>query len=142
MAVPDSIRRMVKERAEGRCEYCRIRQSWEPFHAYHVEHIVAKQHRGTDDPENLALACHHCNLAKGPNLTGRDPDGDAVVELFHPRRCLWEDHFRLESGRIVGLTDVGRTTVFLLEMNADQRVDLRLINRDEWDDASGESVNK
>jgi hypothetical protein len=131
MAVPESIRRMVKERAEESCEYCRMRQSWEPFHAYHVEHIVAKQHRGTDDPGNLALACHHCNLTKGPNLTGRDPDGDAVVELFHPRRCFWEDHFRLESGRVVGLTNVGRTTVFLLEMNADQRIDLRLINQDE-----------
>jgi hypothetical protein len=68
---------------------------------------------------------------------GRDPDGDALVELFHPRLCLWEDHFRFESGRVVGLTNIGRTTVFLLEMNADQRVDLRLINRDERDEASG-----
>jgi hypothetical protein len=36
----------------------------------------------------------------------------------------------LETGRVVGLTDVGRTTVFLLEMNADQRIDLRLVNQD------------
>lgn len=50
-------------------------------------------------------------------------------------RCLLlplssESHFRLETGRVVGLTDVGRTTVFLLEMNADQRIDLRLVNQD------------
>jgi hypothetical protein len=130
MAIPESIRRLVKERAAGRCEYCRMRQDWEPFHSYHVEHIVAKQHRGPDDIGNLALACHHCNLLKGPNLTGRDPDGDAVVALFHPRLNSWESHFRLETGRVVGLTDVGRTTVFLLEMNADQRIDLRLVNQD------------
>jgi HNH endonuclease len=130
MPIPESIRRMVKERAAGHCEYCRMLQIWEPFHTYHVEHIVARQHRGTDDIGNLALACHHCNLFKGPNLTSRDPDGDGLVELFHPRRCFWEEHFRLDSGHIIGLTAIGRTTVFLLEMNADQRVDLRLINRD------------
>lgn len=131
MAVPEAIRRLVKERATGRCEYCRMRQTWEPFHAYHLEHIVAKQHRGSDDANNLALACHHCNLLKGPNLTSRDPDGDALVELFHPRNSNWDDHFRIEFGRVVGFTDVGRTTVFLLEMNADQRVDLRLVNQGE-----------
>jgi hypothetical protein len=86
MAVPESIRRLVIARAAEYCEYCRMRQSWEPFHAYHVEHIVAKQHRGTDEIGNLALACHHCNLFKGPNLTSRDPDGDALVPVFHPRK--------------------------------------------------------
>lgn len=86
---------------------------------------------GTDPGHgNLALACHHCNLFKGLNLTSRDPDGDALVTLFHPRNSQWTDHFRIESDRIIGLTDIGRTTVFLLEMNADQRVDLRWINRD------------
>jgi hypothetical protein len=122
---------MVIQRAESRCEYCRTRQIWEPFHAYHVEHIVAKQHRGTDEPGNLALACHHCNFFKGPNLASRDPDGDLLVSLYHPRECRWDDHFRFVSGRIVGLTAIGRTTVFLLEMNADQRVDLRRINQEE-----------
>ena len=32
-----------------------------PFFAYHVGHIVARQHGGTDESENLALACYHCN---------------------------------------------------------------------------------
>ncbi len=128
MAVPDSVRAMVVARAHGTCEYCRIQQTWEPFHSYHVEHIIARQHRGTDDLSNLALACHHCNLFKGPNLASRDPDGDALVPLFHPRQHLWPDHFRIESAHIIGLTDIGRTTVFLLEMNADQRVDLRVLN--------------
>ncbi|MEK6231591.1 MAG: HNH endonuclease [Luteolibacter sp.] len=103
-------------------------QNWEPFHTYHVEHIIARQHRGTDDFSNLALACHHCNLFKGPNLTSRDPDGDALVTLFHPRQHLWVEHFKIESAHVIGLTDIGRTTVFLLEMNADQRVDLRTLS--------------
>src|SRR4051794_18394911 len=34
--------------------------------AHHVEHIVARQHGGADDPDNLALACNRCNASKGP----------------------------------------------------------------------------
>jgi len=38
-------------------EYCRLRQEHEEESPFHVEHIVAQQHGGTDDGENLALAC-------------------------------------------------------------------------------------
>lgn len=128
MALPESLRKVVISRAQGDCEYCGMHQKWEPFHSYHVEHIIARQHRGTNDPSNLALACHHCNLFRGPNLTSRDPDGDALVNLFHPRQHVWGEYFKFESAHVIGLTDVGRTTVFLLEMNSDQRVDLRMLN--------------
>ena len=40
----------------------------------HVEHIVPRMHGGSDDLENLALACIDCNLHKGSNLTGIDPE--------------------------------------------------------------------
>lgn len=132
MSVPERIRRLVKDRAGFRCEYCRMRERWEPFHPYHIEHVVAKQHRGGDAPENLALACNHCNLLKGPNLTSLDPDGDVLVPLFHPRQMRWEDHFTMRQGLISGLTATGRTTVFLLEMNDDHQVSLRSLNLWDW----------
>ena len=132
MAVPQAIRRAVRERASDHCEYCRMHTAWESLHSYHIEHIVARQHRGGDGMENLALACNHCNLLKGPNLSSLDPDGCEVVRLFNPRGEAWEDHFTMESGIINGLTPTGRTTVFLLEMNASHRVDLRLENLDDW----------
>ncbi|MBL9117488.1 MAG: HNH endonuclease [Verrucomicrobiaceae bacterium] len=109
-----------------------MRHRWEPFQSYHVEHIVAQQHRGTSTLENLALACRHCNLLKGPNLTSTDPDGDAVVRLFHPRTQLWHEHFSMDDGRITALTSVGRTTMFLLEMNAPHRLELRQENLWDW----------
>ena len=65
------LRELVKQRAAGRCEYCGLRQEQEPL-AFHVEHITARQHEGKDTEENLALACHHCNLHKGTNLSGLD----------------------------------------------------------------------
>ena len=65
-------RRLVRERAGARCEYCRLPQEYSEL-LHHIEHIVAKQQGGMDDAGNLALACHRCNLHKGPNLTGIDP---------------------------------------------------------------------
>jgi hypothetical protein len=79
-----------------------------------VEHVVAKQHGGSDDIDNLALACHRCNLQKGPNLTGIDPVTAAVAPLFHPRRDRWADHFRMRAVRIEGVSARGRATVQVL----------------------------
>ena len=132
MAVPESVRRAVRQRADSRCEYCRMRQSWEHSTRYHVEHIQARQHGGSDDAQNLALACLHCNLSKGPNLTSIDPDRCDIVKLFNPRTEAWDEHFKLEDGVIIGMTATGRTTVFLLEMNEWHRVKLRLGFFNEW----------
>jgi len=73
----------------------------------------------------LALACPECNYHKGTNLTSIDPDTGEVTSLFHPRRQRWEDHFRRHGARIVGRTPVGRTTVWLLEINTGDRLRLR-----------------
>ena len=56
----EATRELVRQRAGNRCEYCLHPQE----HAettHHIEHIVAKQHLGSDDPSNLALACIHWN---------------------------------------------------------------------------------
>ena len=103
-----------------------MHQDVEPFVTYQVEHIVAKQHGGNDDLENLALACSHCNLHKGPNLTGIDPVTGEIARLFHPRSDAWIEHFQFIGAEILGLTPTGRTTVRVLEMNSRTRIDLRL----------------
>lgn len=120
-----ATRELVRRRAGQQCEYCRLPQAAVSFAPFHVEHVVARQHGGGDDPTNLALACNRCNLHKGPNLTAIDPEKGAVVPLFDPRRQSWEEHFRLEGGEIIGLTPTGRATVRLLNMNAKHRVQLR-----------------
>ncbi len=119
------LRQRVRQRAGNRCEYCRLRQEHDPFHPFHVEHIIARQHGGPDDLQNLALACHQCNLHKGTNLTGLDPDTNVVTRLFDPRRAPWEEHFTWDGPFISGRTATGRTTVWLLEMNSQERVELR-----------------
>ena len=119
-----ATREFVRRRAAGRCEYRLLRQEHCDL-THHVEHIVAKQHGGTGDASNLALACHRCNLRKGPNLTAIDPVTREVVPLFHPRNSDWAEHFIMESERIIGITAVGGSTVQLLLMNDARRLELR-----------------
>ena len=118
-------RQRVRRQAGFRCEYCRIHERYLPFSAFHLDHIVARQHGGTDDPENLAWSCQECNLLKGTNLSAIDPDAGVVVQLFHPRKDRWEDHFLFTDDRVVGLTPTGRATVWLLQMNSPDRLELR-----------------
>lgn len=96
-----------------------------PLVVFHIEHIVPRQHGGGDESENLALACYPCNLHKGPNLTGIDPDSGAIAPLFNPRREAWSEHFALRGSVIVGLTPIGRATVRVLSMNGSTRIELR-----------------
>lgn len=88
-----AFERGIRERAHNTCEYCRLRQGDSPLAALHIEHIVPKSHGGTDDAGYLALACIDCNLHKGTNLRGIDPQTNQVTELFHPRRQNWDSHF-------------------------------------------------
>jgi hypothetical protein len=119
-----ATRELVRRRAAERCEYCRLRQEDSEL-AHHVEHIVAKQHGGSDDPNNLALACHRCNLHKGPNLTGIDSQTGQVAPLFHPRLDRWSAHFVFNGPRIEGTSVTGRATVQVLAMNDARRVEVR-----------------
>jgi 5-methylcytosine-specific restriction endonuclease McrA len=117
-----ATRRLVRARAEHRCEYCTVPQSALPLATFHVEHIKARQHGGSDDPDNLALACGYCNRQKGPNLTAIDPDTNDVVPVFNPRRDAHADHFAFRGIFIQGLTPTGRATVRLLAMNSPRQI--------------------
>ncbi len=123
------VREAVRRRAGTACEYCRMPQQATSLIAFHVEHIVPRQHAkaewNSDDPGGLALACDRCNAYKGPNLTSIDPGTRAVVALFNPRADAWGDHFVIRGGHIFGLTPTGCATVRLLNMNAARRVELR-----------------
>jgi 5-methylcytosine-specific restriction endonuclease McrA len=63
------------------------------FLPFHIDHVIARQHGGLEDLENLALACVHCNRFKRPNIAGFDTETNQVVRLFHPRTDLWSQHF-------------------------------------------------
>jgi hypothetical protein len=120
-----TTRELVRRRADDRCEYCRLPQEAAPFVPFHVEHVRACQHGGTDDSGNLAWSCHRCNAYKGPNIAAIDPHDDSIAPLFDPRREVWSEHFRLQGAEIVGLTPKGRATLQLLRFNDAYRIELR-----------------
>ncbi len=91
-----------------------------------VEHVVPRKHGGSDEVENLAAACIDCDLRKGSNLTGIDPKNEAITPLYHPRQQVWSEHFAWRGLEVVGLTSIGRVTVRVLDLNSDDRLDVRL----------------
>ena len=123
MPISAVVRRSVRRRAGYRCEYCGLSQDELPLVTCHVEHVISRQHEGSDDESNLCLACHWCNFHKGPNIASRE--AGQLVPLFDPRTQVWSEHFERRGELIVGRTPIGRVTVRVLNMNDDDRRELR-----------------
>jgi 5-methylcytosine-specific restriction endonuclease McrA len=116
-----AVRSQVCHRANDRCEYCGLHQDQSPLAALHVEHILPRKHGGDDSLDNLALACMH----KGSNVAGYDPETGQLTQLFNPRNQAWQEHFERRGALIIGKTAIGRTTVEVLQLNAEERLQLR-----------------
>ena len=122
----ESLEHKIRLLAGNRCEYCRIPDS--PQFLQHVlDHIIARQHGGKSEFDNLALCCLRCNQHKGPNLAGIDPESGAIVPLFHPRRDAWNEHFRYDGPVLIGLTPAGRATISVLAINLPLRIAVRQV---------------
>lgn len=126
MAITAQTRQLVIERANNCCEYCRLSERDDTL-TFHVDHIVARKHGGDDDTDNLCFACYRCNAFKGSNVAALDPVTDEAARLYHPRKDVWRNHFRLTvDGIIEGITPEGRVTVSVLRINDSSRVQQRL----------------
>ena len=119
-----ALRRLIEDRAQGRCEYCLL-PSGVAFFPHEIDHVIAEKHGGATDAANLAFTCWRCNRHKGSDLGSFDPVTGAFSMLFNPRAQQWSDHFALREGLLVGLTPEGRTTALLLQLNLHERVSER-----------------
>lgn len=77
----------------GKCIHCNTRLqvslAGEPISRATVEHILPRHHGGTNDLENLALACARCNHGKGARHDRKpltDPKLAAMIERLQERR--------------------------------------------------------
>ena len=125
-----ATKRLVRQRANNRCEYCGLHQDQSPLATLQIEHVTPRKHGGGDELENLALACIDCNLAKSSNIAGRDPETNELTPLFHPRIDQWDDHFSFDGIYVLGRTSVGRTTIYVLNMNSTDQLELRAAIQD------------
>lgn len=120
------IRKKVKERAQSRCEYCRIHEE-DSFLIFEIEHIISQKHGGGSELENLAYACPQCNQFKGTDLTTFLDDYNDIVTLFNPRKQDWFEYFGVEAGEIFGKNRIAKATIKLLKLNTAERIIIRKI---------------
>ncbi len=119
-----SLSQIVRERAAGRCEYCRLPQAATSV-PFEIDHIISRKHHGPSIVSNLANACWYCNSFKGSDISGIDPRTRKLTKLFHPRRHKWTHHFRYDGPMLLGRTAIGRTTIRVLQINCDEALTLR-----------------
>jgi HNH endonuclease len=128
--VPAALRRQVRIRATGLCEYCRCPALFTNA-SFHCEHIIPREAGGETTLDNLAWACPWCNAHEYTKTRASDPQTGRVVQFFNPRRQRWERHFASIEDYIVvvGPTAIGRATVAALHLNRPELLNLRRILR-------------
>jgi len=128
--ISPEIQHLVRQRANRLCEYCHTSERWQ-YVRFTVDHVIPLAQGGSDDPDNLALACFHCNRRKADKLIALGPSSGEEVPLFNPRRDAWSKHFIWSSNRlfIIGLTPTGRATVEALELNRERIISIRAADR-------------
>jgi len=116
--ISETLRKAVRERAKGRCEYCLTSEALSGIRCQ-TDHIIPRSRGGTTTVDNLCLACAACNGHKHARTHAIDPVSATEVPLFNPRRQQWHEHFSwsTDSTEIIGQTPTGRATIATLRMN-------------------------
>jgi len=124
--VPTDLRRQVRDRFSECCAYCATSERL-TVATFEVEHVTPRSAGGATSFDNLCLACPTCNRCKANRLVAADPATKEQVELFHPCRAVWGNHFTWNSERteIIGVSAIGRATIVALRMNRPQMIRLR-----------------
>lgn len=117
-AISAKLRRKIEAQAGHRCGYCHSPQKL-VLGPLEIEHIIPVARGGTDEEQNLWLACRLCNGYKGSKVVGTDPKTGEKAPLFNPRAQTWTEHFMWRDKGIYlnGITATGRATVITLKMN-------------------------
>lgn len=112
------MRECIRIQAGDRYGYCQSAQRY-VFGPLEIEHLMPTARGGTDEEENLWLACRMCNNFKSDHTHGHDPLTSEEVPLFNPRTQKWTEHFvwSEDGTQVNGLTPCGRATVVTLQLN-------------------------
>ena len=75
--IPQALRRLVRARAQNRCEYCQTSE-WLSGLSCEIDHIISRAKDGPTEADNLCLACASCNGHKWANTHAVDPESGKV----------------------------------------------------------------
>jgi HNH endonuclease len=120
MSISLAIRLRIRQRANFLCEYCHSSEEASTS-LFTLDHLIPQSLGGDDREDNLALACHRCNGRRYNFTDAIDPETQASIALFNPRKDLWSDHFiwSADGQNIIGITPIGRATLNRLDLNDD-----------------------
>lgn len=110
----------------NQCAYCGTKL-YDPLMA-DVEHFYPKSlyPHLMQDVDNLLIACRACNMIKS-NKFPIDEDGNPL--LINPATEKYSDHIaRLDNGYLEGLTERGRETISVLQLNRPSLVEQRVLD--------------
>ena len=79
--IEPALRELVRSRAAGFCEYCRISERF-TLAEHEIDHVIALKHGGQTVAGNLALCCVVCNRFKGSDIASIDPEGGELRVCF------------------------------------------------------------
>jgi HNH endonuclease len=129
--ISESIQQQIRERANYLCEFCHADERWQ-YVRFTVDHVLPVSLGGSDNLDNLTLACFHCNRRKTNRLIGIDPESQTEVPIFNPRQDRWQEHFiwSMDEVLIQGLSAIGRATVATLVLNRDRVISIRAADRE------------
>jgi 5-methylcytosine-specific restriction endonuclease McrA len=92
MTINDILRQTVRKRAKYLCEYCHSPEKISTSR-FTIDHIKPRSLGGSDDLDNLALACSRCNQRRYNFTVGTDVKTQSITSLFNPRQQQWKDHY-------------------------------------------------
>lgn len=124
--VPATLRRRVRERFFNCCAYCRSAEALS-IAIFELEHVKPQSAGGETVFENLCLACPTCNRRKADREEVPNVVRGGKVTLFRPTLDLWDEHFAWSASmtELVGLSEIGLSTIAALKMNRPALVNLR-----------------
>jgi HNH endonuclease len=124
--ISERIQQQVRNRANYLCEFCHANEQWQ-YVRFTVDHVIPVSLGGSDNSDNLTLACFHCNRRKTNRLTAIDLQSQTEVPLFNPRQDSWPEHFiwSVDGLSIVGISTIGRATVAALLLNRERVISIR-----------------
>ena len=120
------LRRQIAEHFAHCCAYCRTAEAL-TVAIFEFQHILPRSAGGETVFENICFACPTCNRYKADRVTVIDPDTQVEVQLFHPHRDRWREHFvwNDDATELVAVTATGRATINALRMNRRQLIRVR-----------------
>ena len=89
--ISDKLHQKIVEQSKNRCGYCLGEQRY-ILAPLEIDHLLPTSKGGTDDEENLWLACPLCNVYKGKQTHKIDLLTHRKVPIFNPRKQHWKRH--------------------------------------------------